>query len=108
MRKTKIVATIGPACDSPDQIRQMIEAGVNVFRFNMKHSDLEWHSQRMERVELACAELKKRVAILMDLQGPEVRISEVPEQVADGETGRGGAVLPPWSGRDNVRSSQCV
>jgi pyruvate kinase len=51
MRKTKIVATIGPACDTPELIKQMIEAGVNVFRFNMNHSELDWHSERMERVE---------------------------------------------------------
>jgi pyruvate kinase len=91
MRKTKIVATIGPACDAPEQIRQMIKAGVNVFRFNMKHSEIEWHSERMERVEHACKELGTRVAILMDLQGPEVRIAEVPDQwqvVENGDTVR--------------------
>jgi pyruvate kinase len=82
MRKTKIVATIGPACDSEEMIRRMIEAGVDVFRFNMKHNTLEWHSERMEWVEKLAGEMGKRVAMLLDLQGPEVRIDYVPEKWA--------------------------
>lgn len=88
MRHTKIVATIGPVCDSPEQIKRMIEAGVDVFRFNMKHADTTWHSERMERVEAVCEELKVRVAMLIDLQGPEVRIDTVPEELAEIEIGQ--------------------
>jgi pyruvate kinase len=87
MRKTKIVATIGPVCDSEEKLVEMIEAGVNVFRFNMKHNVIEWHSERMERVERLCEKLDRRVAILMDLQGPEVRIEEVPENMGNLEPG---------------------
>lgn len=87
MRKTKIVATIGPACDTPDMIERMIMAGVNVFRFNMKHGDMDWHSDRMELVEQVCKKTKTRVAMLMDLQGPEVRIDHVPEEYSSVEPG---------------------
>jgi pyruvate kinase len=80
MRKTKIVATIGPACDSEEMIQRMIGAGVDVFRFNMKHNNIEWHSDRMELVEKICRDMGRRVAILIDLQGPEIRIDDVPEK----------------------------
>ena len=77
MKKTKIVATIGPASDSEESIRQMIEKGVDVFRFNMKHGSVSWHNQRLERVEKVCRKVGKRVALLIDLQGPEIRIKKV-------------------------------
>lgn len=77
--KTKIVATIGPACDSQEMIEKMIQAGVSVFRFNMKHGDYQWHSTRMERVKKAYTKIGRAVAILMDLQGPEVRIGQFKE-----------------------------
>ena len=80
MRRTKIVATIGPAFDTKEGIQRIIEAGVDVVRFNMKHNTLDWHSERMEMVEGVCQEQNKRVAMLIDLQGPEVRIDEVPEE----------------------------
>ncbi|MFC1654129.1 pyruvate kinase [Patescibacteria group bacterium] len=80
MRRTKIVATIGPAFDSKEGIERMVDAGVDVIRFNMKHNTLDWHSERMEVVENVCQEKHKRVAMLIDLQGPEVRIDNVPEK----------------------------
>jgi len=78
MRKTKIVATIGPVCDSEEAITDLIKAGVDVFRFNMKHGNVEWHSQRMSLVEKVCDKLGVRVAMLLDLQGPEIRIDHIP------------------------------
>jgi pyruvate kinase len=70
-------------------IRRMVGAGVDVFRFNVKHNTLEWHSERMELVERACQEMGRRVAILLDLQGPEIRIDTVADRwrsVTEGET----------------------
>lgn len=87
MRKTKIVATIGPASDSEEHIEQLIKAGVNVFRFNMKHSDLEWHGERMQRVDAVSDRLGIRVGVLIDLQGPEVRIASLPEGMTEVKTG---------------------
>lgn len=88
MRRTKITATIGPACETPEKIEELIHAGVDVFRFNTKHGTIEWHSQRMVWVEEVAKKINKTVAILLDLQGPEVRIDGVPEyleQVTKGQ-----------------------
>ncbi len=79
MNHTKIVATIGPASESEEKIEELILAGVNVFRFNMKHGNVEWHSEKVVRVEKVCKKLGKRVAALIDLQGPEVRVDGLPE-----------------------------
>lgn len=89
MRKTKIVVTIGPACDTREKLEEMIEAGVDCFRFNMKHNTIEWHSERMELLESVCQETNSHVAMMLDLQGPEVRIDSVPDKwkhVEIGET----------------------
>lgn len=79
MKLTKIVATIGPASDSEESIEQLIHAGVNIFRFNMKHADRAWHEERIDRVRSVCREKGLDVGILIDLQGPEVRL-ETPEK----------------------------
>lgn len=71
---TKIVSTLGPASDTPEKIRHLIKSGVNVFRFNMKHNETSWHLERINRVQSAADELGVRVGIMIDLQGPEIRI----------------------------------
>lgn len=73
-KKTKIIATIGPASDSPKLIRDLILNGVNVFRFNMKHADIAWHEKRMLLVREVAKNLGITIGILADLQGPEIRI----------------------------------
>lgn len=73
-RLTKIVATLGPASDSLDTIERLIKAGVNVFRFNTKHGTTEWHEERIERVHTVAAKLKANIGVLIDLQGPEIRL----------------------------------
>lgn len=77
MNRTKIVATIGPVSDSEEMIAQMLKAGANVIRFNMKHGTVEWHEERIARVQKVADELHVPVGILIDLQGPEVRIETV-------------------------------
>jgi pyruvate kinase len=71
---TKVVATIGPATESPEVITELIQAGMNVARFNTKHADPEWHNQRIQVVKKVAAELNQSTAVLLDLQGPEIRI----------------------------------
>ncbi|MBD3366337.1 pyruvate kinase [candidate division WWE3 bacterium] len=71
---SKIVATIGPSSDSPDKIENLIKAGVNVFRFNMKHNVTDWHLERIDRVQEIADKLKIPIGIMIDLQGPEIRI----------------------------------
>lgn len=76
MRKsTKIVATIGPATETEEVIRDLINAGMNVARFNTKHGTVEWHKERMMRVRKVAKEMGVAVAILLDLQGPEIRLT---------------------------------
>lgn len=79
MRKTKIVCTMGPACDSVDVLKQMIAAGMNVARLNMAHGSLEDHAARIGRVRQAAGEMGAYVAVLMDIKGPEVRIGMLAE-----------------------------
>ena len=79
-KSTKIVATIGPASDQPEVIAKLINAGVNVFRFNMKHGTLDWHKERIQRVLEEAEKLKIQVSILLDLQGPELRIETFEHQ----------------------------
>ncbi len=74
MKKTKIVATIGPSSDSFERMKELVLAGVNVFRFNMKHNEVSWHEERIALADKAASELGRRVGILIDLQGPEIRI----------------------------------
>ncbi|MDR7439854.1 MAG: pyruvate kinase [Armatimonadota bacterium] len=78
-RRTKIVATLGPASDDPGRIRELVCAGVDVFRFNFSHGTREEHARRMQEVRRAAEELGRTVAILQDLQGPKIRVGELPE-----------------------------
>lgn len=78
---TKIVATIGPATESEETIKELIETGVNVFRFNFKHNTVEWHSERIERVNMVAHKMGVPVGTLIDLQGPELRINMPGESI---------------------------
>ena len=72
-KRTKIVCTMGPACDSDETIREMIKAGMNVARFNFSHGSYDEHHGRIERVRRISKELGLPVGILLDTKGPEVR-----------------------------------
>ena len=74
MAKTKIVATLGPSSDSLDTVRQLIRGGVNVVRLNMSHGTHQDHRERIQRVRQAAKEQDAQTAILMDLQGPKIRL----------------------------------
>ncbi len=82
MKLTKIVATIGPSCDSPEMIEALIQAGVNVFRFNFKHNTIEWHNDRIGRVNRIARQMKEPVGTLIDLQGPEIRVNMPKDEIA--------------------------
>jgi len=73
-RRTKIVATLGPATDDPKVLREIIENGVNVVRLNFSHGAAADHIRRIEAVRECCEELNRIVGILGDLQGPKIRI----------------------------------
>ncbi len=74
-RRTKIVATIGPASESADMIARLISAGVNVFRLNFSHGTAEQHAAVAARIRKQAAIAGNYVGILADLQGPKIRIS---------------------------------
>jgi pyruvate kinase len=74
LKFTKIIATIGPSSDSSEMIEKLINLGVNIFRFNFKHADTNWHKERIRLVKKVCEEKKLRTATLLDLQGPEIRL----------------------------------
>jgi pyruvate kinase len=74
MRRTKIVATIGPACRDPETLTRMVEAGLDVARLNFSHGDREIHAENAERIRAAAARVGRQVAILQDLPGPKLRI----------------------------------
>lgn len=73
MRKTKIVATIGPASESEETLTALIQNGMNVARLNFSHGDYEEHQVRIKRIRDVANKLNKTVGILLDTQGPEIR-----------------------------------
>jgi len=80
-RRTKIVATLGPASDSRERLRALVEAGVDAVRFNLSHGTHAEHSERAWLVREIAAEVGRPVALIADLQGPKLRIGELPEPV---------------------------
>jgi len=76
-RRTKIVATLGPASDSPEMLRRLMDAGVDVFRLNFAHGTQESHGRAIRLIRRTAAEADRPVAILQDLQGPKIRIGEL-------------------------------
>ncbi len=99
MRKTKIVATIGPASETPEVLRQLIDNGLDVARLNFSHGTHEQHGRNIDAIR----ELSSEVAVMLDTQGPEIRLDVMEQPVelregmtvtltGDGETGA--ATLP--------------
>ena len=83
MRRTKIVATIGPASREPDTLARMVEAGMDVARLNFSHRDRELHAENAERVRAAAARAGRHVAVLQDLPGPKIRIGVIKDDIAE-------------------------
>ncbi len=79
MRRTKIVATIGPASWEPATLRGMIDAGMNVARIGLAHGDLDQHLDTYRRVRAAAAEVEQNLGVLIDLPGPKIRCASFPE-----------------------------
>ncbi|MBK8293681.1 MAG: pyruvate kinase [Solirubrobacterales bacterium] len=83
VRKTKIVATVGPASWDPDTLVEMIEAGVDVFRLNFSHSDEARHQRTVDDIRAASVKAGREIAILGDLPGPKLRVGNFPEGVVE-------------------------
>ena len=80
-KKTKIVATLGPACSTREVLKNMIDAGVNVFRVNFSHADYADVKERIEMIRSLNDEFGYTTAILGDLQGPKLRVGVMKEDV---------------------------
>lgn len=75
--KTRIIATIGPACEHPDTLKQLMVAGVDVFRLNFAHGDHAWLSGVLNQIRGISEELQMPVGVLGDLSGPKIRLGEI-------------------------------
>ncbi len=80
-RRTKIVATLGPAADSRERLRALLDAGVDAVRFNLSHGTHEEHSEKAWLVREIAADLGRPIALIADLQGPKLRIGELEEPI---------------------------
>ncbi|MEL0149709.1 MAG: pyruvate kinase, partial [Pontimonas sp.] len=89
MRRAKIVATLGPATSTYDDIMSVLEAGANIFRMNLSHGSKEVHEEIYGNVRRAAADAGKPIGVLVDLQGPKIRLekfSDGPHELAPGDT----------------------
>jgi pyruvate kinase len=83
MRRTKIVATIGPACRDIETLTRMVSAGVDVARLNFSHGNREIHAENAELVRAAASNAGRQVAILQDLPGPKIRIGALKDDIVE-------------------------
>jgi pyruvate kinase len=82
MLRTKIVCTIGPASREPEVLRALMQAGMGVARLNFSHGDQAYHGENLRRIRQVAEEVGKPVAVLMDLQGPKLRVGQMPDEGA--------------------------
>lgn len=87
MKQTRIVCTIGPACEDINTLEKMIHAGMNIARLNFSHGTHENHEMLIKNVRKAALLANKPVAILQDLQGPKIRVGEMPEKGVEFKVG---------------------
>lgn len=76
-KRTKIVATIGPAVDTKEAISKLVHAGANVFRLNTSHGDIHYHKDKFSLIRQVCSEIGVYCAIMIDLQGPKIRVGNL-------------------------------
>jgi pyruvate kinase len=84
MRRVKIVCTIGPKSSDVDVMKKMIDSGMNVARINMSHGDHATHAENIKKLREAAKKSGKEIGILMDLQGPKIRVEKLKIQVGSG------------------------
>ncbi len=80
-RHTKIIATVGPATESQEYIKRLIENGVDVLRLNMAHASADWIRTIVQRIREVSEEVKRHVAVMIDVKGPEIRTGSVAEKI---------------------------
>jgi pyruvate kinase len=119
-RRTKIIATVGPASWDDDVLLGLIEAGADVFRLNFSHADRERHAGTIAAIRAAAERAGREVAVLGDLPGPKLRIGELRDDVAELETGMHVKLTPQkiegdretipvdWPGVASLRENELV
>jgi pyruvate kinase len=119
-RRTKIIATVGPASWAPETLEQLVAAGADVFRLNFSHAGRERQAETIAAVRAAAERVGREVAILGDLPGPKLRIGELRDDVAELETGMHVTLTPrevegneetipvPWPGVSGLHADQLV
>ena len=80
LRRTKIMCTIGPACSEPEVLAQLIKAGMDVARLNFSHGDHQAHHDSIQKIRSLAQQVNKPVAVLADLQGPKLRMGNMPPE----------------------------
>ncbi|MCL4540075.1 MAG: pyruvate kinase [Bacteroidetes bacterium] len=87
-RKTKIICTLGPSSDSAERIRELVDAGADVFRLNFSHGTHEEHARHIDIIRRLEVETQQRFAIIQDLQGPKIRVGKLDNviELKNGET----------------------
>lgn len=83
LHKTKIIATVGPACNSPEKLLALVHAGVNVFRLNFSHGTHQQHKEVIDRIRAINNTFPFNIAILADLQGPKLRVGIIQDNALD-------------------------
>ena len=88
MRRTKIIATVGPSCNSEDMLRALADSGVNIFRLNFSHGDHETHAENIKNIRKLERLFPHPFGIMLDTKGPEIRTADVhsPFEIKKGET----------------------
>ena len=104
MRKTKIVATLGPALDDRDKLRAALEAGIDVVRLNFSHGEHETHARRLRDVREMSTRLERNIGALADLQGPKIRLGLLPDGGIDLADGSDVTLLPGVEELDDYSS----
>jgi pyruvate kinase len=119
-RRTKIIATVGPASWGPEVLEQLVSVGADVFRLNFSHAGRERHAQTIEAIRAAAAAVGREVAVLGDLPGPKLRIGSLRDDFAELETGMHVTLTPrqvegdretipvSWPGVSELREDQLV
>lgn len=105
LRRTKIIATIGPASESPATLRSLVDAGVNLVRINMSHGTAERHAAVINHIRAIEHEINTEIGILVDLQGPKIRIAKFKDgeiELAEGDKFILDAAHPDAEGNKNI------
>ncbi len=87
LKKTKIIATVGPACDTYDKLLALVQEGVNVFRLNFSHGTHEKHAEVIENIRAINQNFPFNIAIIADLQGPKLRVGDIKDGSLNLQTG---------------------